>query len=119
MATSSGWWMYHGDPAHTGFVGSGSAIDAAALSGGKFGVLHTLNVGGSILSVPAVTEGFIYVGLANSRAVIGELGGSLLKIDLASGSTVAKYNWQIDPAERDAHGFCGMGCTPSVVDGFV
>jgi outer membrane protein assembly factor BamB len=119
MATSTGWWMYHGDPAHTGYVGSGSAINAAALSGGKFGVLHTLNVGGSILSVPAVTEGFIYVGLANSRAVAGELGGSLLKIELASGSTMASFNWRIAPGERDAHGFCGMGCTPSVIDGHV
>jgi outer membrane protein assembly factor BamB len=116
MATNSGWWMYHGDPAHTGFVGSGSAINAAALSGGKFGILHTLNVGGSILSVPAVTGGFIYVGLANSRAVVGELGGTLLKIELASGSIAHKYTWSIkDEFERDAHGFCGMGSTPSVV----
>jgi len=111
--------MYHGDPAHSGFVGSGSAINAAALTGGKFGVLHTLNVGGSILSVPAVTEGFIYVGLANSRAVVGELGGSLLKIELNSGSSVARYDWPIEADERDTHGFCGMGCTPSVVDGRV
>jgi outer membrane protein assembly factor BamB len=116
MATSTGWWMYHGDPAHTGFVGSGSAINAAALSGGKFGILHTLNVGGSILSVPAVTGGFIYVGLANSREVVGELGGTLLKIELASGSIASKYTWCIDNEfERDAHGFCGMGSTPSVV----
>jgi len=115
MATSTGWWMYHGDPAHTGYVGSGSAIDAAAITGGKFGVLHTLNVGGSILSVPAVTDGFIYVGLANSRAIVGELGGSLLKIDLASGSIAHRYDWEIKPNERDAHGFCGMGSTPTVV----
>jgi outer membrane protein assembly factor BamB len=116
---STGWWMYHGDHAHSGYVGSGSAIDAAALSGKKFGILHTLNVGGSILSAPAVTEGFIYVGLANSRAMVGELGGSLLKIELASGSTVARYDWRIAEDERDTHGFCGMGCTPSVVGGFV
>ena len=115
MATNTGWWMYHGDPAHTGFVGSGSAINAAALSGKKFGILHTLNVGGSILSVPAVTGGFIYVGLANSREVVGELGGTLLKIELASGSTVSKFTWSIAENERDAHGFCGMGSTPSVV----
>jgi outer membrane protein assembly factor BamB len=116
MATNTGWWMYHGDPAHTGYIGSGSAINAAALKGKKFGILHTLNVGGSILSVPAVTGSFIYVGLANSREVIGELGGTLLKIDLASGSTVHKYTWPIkDEFERDAHGFCGMGSTPSVV----
>jgi outer membrane protein assembly factor BamB len=115
MATNSGWWMYHGDPAHTGFVGSGSAINAAALSGKKFGILHTLNIGGSILSVPAVTGGFIYVGLANSREVVGELGGTLLKIELASGSIVSKFTWSIPANDRDAHGFCGMGCTPSVV----
>src|SRR5882757_4410119 len=105
MATNTDWWMYHGDPAHTGFVGSGSAINAAALSGGKFGILHTLNVGGSILSVPAVSDGFIYVGLANSRALVGELGGTLLKIDLASGSIISKFTWSIDEHERDAHGF--------------
>jgi glucose dehydrogenase len=115
MATNTGWWMYHGDPAHTGFVGSGSAINAAALSDKKFGILHTLNVGGSILSVPAVTGGFIYVGLANSREVVGELGGTLLKIELASGSIVSKFTWPIAENERDAHGFCGMGSTPSVV----
>jgi outer membrane protein assembly factor BamB len=115
MATSSGWWMYHGDPAHSGYVGSGSAINAAALSGGKFGVLHTLNLGGPILSVPAVSDGFVYVGLANSRDAIGELGGTLLKISLESGATAAKFNWKIELNERDAHGFCGMGSTPTLV----
>jgi len=122
MATTSapsGWWMYHGDPAHTGYVGSGSGITAAAVSNKQFGILHTLNVGGSILSVPAVTDGFIYVGLANSRAAIGELGGSLLKIDLATGATVKRFDWTIDVTERDAHGFCGMGSTPTVIDGRV
>jgi len=111
--------MYHGDPAHSGFVGSGSRITAASLAAGRFAVLHTLNLGGPILSVPAVAGGFVYVGLANSRAVAGELGGSLLKIDLASGATTAKFNWQIKPEERDTHGFCGMGSTPTVVDGRV
>jgi outer membrane protein assembly factor BamB len=115
MATSSGWWMYHGDPAHSGYIGSGSAINAAAMSGGKFGVLHTLNLGGPILSVPAVSDGFVYVGLANSRDAIGELGGTLLKISLETGATAAKFNWKIELNERDAHGFCGMGSTPTVV----
>ena len=41
MATSTGWWMYHGDPAHTGYVGSGSAINAAALTAGKLGGFRT------------------------------------------------------------------------------
>jgi outer membrane protein assembly factor BamB len=115
MATSTGWWMYHGDPAHSGYVGSGSAINSAALAGGKFGVLHTLNVGGPILSVPAVSDGFIYVGLANSRDVAVRTGGELLKINLQSGATAAKFSWSIALNERDTHGFCGMGSTPTVV----
>ncbi len=115
MATSTGWWMYHGDPAHTGYVGSGSRINAAALTGGQFGVLRTLNIGGPILSVPAVSDGFVFVGLANSREQVGELGGTLLKINLATGATAAKFTWQINENERDTHGFCGMGSTPTVV----
>jgi outer membrane protein assembly factor BamB len=115
MATSTGWWMYHGDPAHTGFVGSGSAINAAALSGGKFGVLHTLHVGGPILSVPAVCDGFVYVGVANSRDVASNMGGSLVKVSLQSGATAAKFSWKINLNERDTHGFCGMGSTPTIV----
>jgi outer membrane protein assembly factor BamB len=115
MTTSTGWWMYHGDPAHTGYVDTGSKINAAALTGGQFGMLHTLNIGGPILSVPAVSDGFVFVGLANSRDQIGELGGTLLKINLATGATAAKFTWQIKENERDTHGFCGMGSTPSVV----
>ena len=121
MATTpTGWWMYHGDPAHTGYVGSGSAITADAIKGGKFQTLHTLTMfGGPILSVPAVSEGFVYVGLANSRAVAGELGGTLLKVDLQSGTIARRFTWQIALNERDAHGFCGMGSTPSVINGRV
>lgn len=122
MAEPTQWWMFHGDPAHTGYA-TGSNIDSALLESGKFGLLHSMNVGGSILSVPAVCDGFIYVGLANSRLPDqppGKLrGGSLLKIELATGTTVQTFNWVIDPAERDAHGFCGMGSTPTVIGGFV
>ena len=104
MATSTGWWMYHGDPAHSGYVGSGSAINAAALAGGKFGVLHTLNVGGPILSVPAVCDGFIYVGLANSRDVAVRTGGELLKISLCrrptSGCSSPRILWSAGLASR-------------------
>ena len=53
MATTTsptGWWMYHGDPAHTGYIGSGSDITADAIKGGRFQTLHTLTtMGGPIL----------------------------------------------------------------------
>jgi outer membrane protein assembly factor BamB len=118
MDQPSGWWMFHGDPGHTGHA-AGSSIDSRLLRSGGFGLVHTLSLGGPILSTPAVCNGHVYVGLANSRALIGEFGGTLLKIELESGDTVARYAWQIDPNERDSHGFCGMGSTPTVVGGFV
>ena len=112
--------MYHGDPAHTGYVGSGSAITADAIKNKRFETLHTLTMfGGPILSVPAVSEGFVYVGLANSRDVAGEIGGTLLKVELQSGKIVNKFTWKIALNERDTHGFCGMGSTPSVINGRV
>jgi outer membrane protein assembly factor BamB len=123
MATTTaptGWWMYHGDPAHSGYVGSGSAITSDAIKSGRFQTLHTLTMfGGPILSVPAVSDGFVYVGLANSRDYAGELGGSLLKVELQSGAIVHRFGWKIELNARDTHGFCGMGSTPSVIDGRV
>lgn len=117
-AEPTGWWMYHGDAAHTGRVGrDASRINAAALAAGELQVLHTLRLGGPILSVPAVSEGFVYVGLANTPGAAQALGGRLLKIALDSGETVATFGWTIDPFERDTHGFCGMGVTPAVVGG--
>ena len=49
----------------------------------------------------------------------GELGGTLLKIELQSGAIAHKFPWKIELNERDTHGFCGMGSTPSVVNGRV
>jgi outer membrane protein assembly factor BamB len=113
----SNWWMFHGDPAHTGEV-TGSTINSSNVSGLK--LLHSIDVPGSILSTPAVADGFIYVGLANTLDVATQNGGTLLKIDLATGTQpVPPYNWSINPADRDTHGFCGMGCTPAVANGSV
>ena len=65
MDQPSGWWMFHGDPAHTGNA-PGSSIDAALVKSGRFGLLHSLTIGGPVLSTPAVCNGFVYVGLANT-----------------------------------------------------
>src|SRR5262249_51440380 len=61
----TGWWMYHGDPEHTGFV-SDSKLSTANVATASFQTLFTLQLGGPILSVPAISDGFIYVGLANN-----------------------------------------------------
>ncbi len=116
----TGWWMYHGDPAHTGRVGPDqSAITADALKAGKFGILHTVKLGGPILSVPAVTDGFVYVGVANTPGAAQSRGGMLHKIALSDGAIAATFRWTIELNERDTHGFCGMGTTPAIVGGRV
>lgn len=113
---TSNWWMFHGDLAHTGEA-SGSTINSGNVSGLK--LTQSIDVPGSILSTPAVVDGFVYVGLANSLQATDANGGLLLKIDLATGKTAASFPWATDKGEGDSHGFFGMGCTPAVVDGCV
>lgn len=113
---ASNWSMFHGDPAHTGEA-TGSAIDSKSV--GKLTLLHSIDVKGSILSTPAVVDGFVYVGLANSLEAAAQTGGQFLKIELATGKTAATYNWSISLIDRDSHGFAGMGCTPAVAGGKV
>jgi len=109
----SGWWMYHGDAAHTGFV-SDSNLSTATVASSSFQTLFTLQLGGPILSVPAVTDGFIYVGVANYHAAQGGNGGALHKIDITTGTIVNTFSWDLGNDNEDAHSFTGMGCTPMV-----
>lgn len=111
--------MYHGGYAHGGYAGTSSTINSTSVSSGSFKLLNSINVSGSILSVPAVVDGAIYVGVANSHAVPGSIGGAVYKIDIATGQQTAQFTWPIDVNDRDSHGFTGMGCTPTVLNGFV
>ena len=114
-SSSSNWWMFHGDLAHSGEV-TASTIDSKTVAGLK--LTQSIDVPGSILSTPAVVDGYAYVGLANSLEAAAQNGGQLLKVDLATGQYTA-FKWDIKLEDRDSHGFCGMGCTPAVVDGMV
>lgn len=119
MPTTTNWWMFHGDPAHSGEV-TDSQINSTTV--GKLTNLFSLSVPGSILSTPAVVDGYVYVGLANpaaSQTVPSGIGGVMLKVNLNTGAIEATFSWTIDINERDSHGFTGMGCTPAVVDGKV
>jgi outer membrane protein assembly factor BamB len=112
----SNWWMYHGDQAHSSEA-TGSRINARNV--GSLKLLHDIDVAGPVLSVPAIVDGFVYVGLANSHDANGANGGMFLKVEAKTGQIAAKFEWAIDPAEGDTHGFMGMGCTPAVVNGKV
>jgi len=113
---SSGWWMYHGDPEHTGFV-SDSPINSS--NAAKLQVWKELQLGGPVLSTPAIVDGYVYVGTANAQGAVGSNGGSFYKIELATGTIAATFNWDIPASEADTHGFCGMGSTPAVTGGRV
>jgi outer membrane protein assembly factor BamB len=116
MATQivNDWPTFHGDNARTGFV-SQSSITAASVANLK--VLHTLSLGGSILSVPAIFDGHVYVGTANGvkrKNMVTANGGTFYKIELASGNIAASFAWDIYANAGDIHGFMGMGCTPAI-----
>lgn len=117
-ASASGWWMYHGDPEHTGFV-SDSGLRSDNVGSPSFTILHTLQLGGPVLSVPAVADGFVYVGLANYHEAEGGNGGALHKISIETGAVVQTFSWNLGDDARDAHSFAGMGCTPMVTGGRV
>jgi len=123
--TPTGWWMYHGDPAHTGYVSDSSLnssnvkSNSGSASAPSFTTLFSLSLDGPVLSVPAVTGGYVYVGLANSQVAQGGNGGALHKIDIQTGNIVNTFNWDLGDDAPDAHSFAGMGSTPAVVNGYV
>ena len=117
--TPQNWFMYHAGYGHGGNASTGSGLTSQTVASADFGLLHSIQTNGSILSVPAIVDGFVYVGLANSHDAPGSVGGSLLKYDIATGEQVNEYTWPISVKDRDSHGFTGMGCTPTILNGFV
>ena len=118
-STPQNWFMYHAGYHHGGNVGSASGLNSTSVNSNDFGLLHNIITPGSILSVPAIVDGFVYVGLANSHESPGSNGGTLQKYDIETGKVVSEFNWDISPNEGDVHGFTGMGCTPTVINGYV
>ncbi len=117
--TPQNWFMYHAGYHHGGNASKGSTLDSTNVNSKQFGILHSIDVPGSILSVPAVVDGFIYVGLANSHDRPGSNGGTVQKYNVESGEKICEFYWDIEPTEGDTHGFTGMGCTPTVINDFV
>ena len=115
-SSTSNWWMFHGDPAHTGYVADSNITSKNV--GQSLKLLRSVQLRGSVLSTPAVVDGFVYVGTANSHDAVGANGGSFFKINLETGDT-KEFTWNISRPEGDTHGFTGMGCTPAVANGKV
>jgi outer membrane protein assembly factor BamB len=117
--TPQGWWMYQGGPAHGGYV-TDTPLSSSVVNPGQKPRITSVQLGGPILSVPAVVDGYAYVGVANSHKVPGSNGGGLYRVELATGTVMQDaYTWTIPLDQRDSHGFTGMGCTPAVANGNV
>jgi len=118
--TPKNWFMYHGGYAHGGNAGSGSQLNSGTVSSAKFKLLSSIQTNGPILSVPAIVDGEIYVGLANSHDAPGSNGGTIQKYNILNGrKSRYEFKWSIDVHDRDSHGFTGMGCTPTVINNYV
>lgn len=119
ITTPQNWFMYHAGYGHGGNASAGSPLNSSNVNSSTFGLFKSIEVNGSILSVPAIVDGYIYVGLANSHESQGSNGGTLQKYEISTGTKMGEFTWNIDVNDRDTHGFTGMGCTPTVINGFV
>ena len=58
----------------------------------------TQTAGQKPASAPAAAGG--YVGTANAHGAVGSNGGSLYKIELATGAIAATFDWAIQPQDK-------------------
>ncbi|HZB45503.1 MAG TPA: PQQ-binding-like beta-propeller repeat protein, partial [Pyrinomonadaceae bacterium] len=113
---SRNWWTYHHDARLSG-VARCSSINSTTVGGLKKKFDPLLD--GGIVSIPSVVNGKIYVGTGNSSTAVGGSGGTLYKIDLATGVTEATFTFNTAPFEGSRQGFAGIGSSPAVTGGRV
>jgi len=109
------WPMYHHDPQHTGLV---SCSDIASWNVGTLTQAYpAIPLNGDVISVPAVVDGKIYVG--SSVPGTGQGGGTLYRIDLATGAVEDQYSFVTPAGQGSGQSETGIGCTPAVTGGNV
>jgi outer membrane protein assembly factor BamB len=109
---SRNWWMYHRDSRHTGSAAC-SGIRSTNVSG--LAQRYRLTLDGPIISIPCVVGGKVYVGTASSSAV--STGGSMYRIDLATGTIEATFTFSGLQGARQ--GQTGIASSPAITGGRV
>jgi outer membrane protein assembly factor BamB len=115
-AAPANWWMFHGDPEHSGVV---TESHLSTMTIGMLRPRRRLVLDGPIVSVPAVVDGTIYVGVANSSLAAAGRGGSLYAIDLLSGVIRSRFTFNTPQFGGARQGLAGIACTPAVANGRV
>ncbi|HEX2058628.1 MAG TPA: PQQ-binding-like beta-propeller repeat protein [Actinomycetota bacterium] len=102
---STDWWMYHHDPQHTGRASGTSDISTSTVSG--LDEIAKVPLDGPIVTIPSIVAGKVYVGTAKYTAG----GGTLYKIDLASGEIEGRF----EAPGNAYYPIEGIGSSPAIV----
>jgi outer membrane protein assembly factor BamB len=106
---SRNWWMYHANDRHTGQAQGCSDIQSTNV--GSLVLQSDVPVDGTVVSIPSIVNGKIYVGTGG----YGTNAGTLYKIDLATGNVDGTF-----PTTGNAYySYDGIGSSPAVVGGRV
>jgi outer membrane protein assembly factor BamB len=114
---SRDWWMYHHDENLTGRASGCSGINRTTAGG--LTLRSTLALDGPVISIPAIVDAKIYVGTGNSSTARSASGGTLYKIDLATGAIDRTFTFDTLPGTGSRQGYAGIGGSPAVVGGKV
>jgi outer membrane protein assembly factor BamB len=107
LLLSRNWWMYHANERHTGVAAGCSDITSTNV--GSLVLQSDVAVDGTVVSIPSIVDGKIYVGTGG----YGTNSGTLYKIDLATGVVEGKH-----PTTGNAfYPYDGIGGSPAVVAG--
>jgi outer membrane protein assembly factor BamB len=112
VPASANWWMYHRDAEHSGVV-EHSHITSTTVGGLR--LRARIQLDGPVVSVPAIVDNTIYVGVGNSRRALAGRGGTLYAIDLIRGVVQDWFTFSTRPLGGSRQGMAGIACTPAVV----
>src|SRR5262249_45919081 len=102
---------------HTGLASGPSNI--ASTTAGRLRLRVTVPLDGPVISVPVVAGGKVYVGTGNSTTAANHSGGTLYRIDLATGAVEKTFTFNTPTTPRPGgsrQGYAGIGASPAVVD---
>ncbi len=103
------WWMFHANEEHTGHAAGPSSIDSNNVS--AMALHKQVAVDFDIISIPTIVGRKVYVGTTSPNS-----GGSLYRIDLASGSIEKQFSV---PFAGGGVWNSGIGSSPAVTGGRV
>jgi len=106
------WSMLGHDEEHSGNASGLSKLSTTTIKTIK--LKHKISSLGSIISVPSIVQGKIYVGSGNNTGG----GGTIFKIDIETGTIEKQYSFQTDSNlhKGSRQGWAGVARSPAVVD---